>query len=333
MQVFTNENATVNALAEVGLSPEAEAWDDPLTYGRLAPDWDLDAYAEKRSQTLASFGWDEDGVLEMDMKLRNEALAKAWDGDEGLRLLFGSSLKDQLQLSQILCWTTFRDAERAESTRWSVLEGNLARYDGEALLGAARAAEPIGFESLELYRKVWMAVIASDPRHVETVWREAANQESRAALASALERWLREYPSVENGLSLTEHQALDAIRLGVSFPQEVFEAVEETEEIPFRRDWEFWQILKRLTLGERPLLRVESGQDFLCPPASLAWIQFHDQRLALTETGEAVLANACHAAECGLPERWLGGVRLDGRSRWHWDYARRRLTREPQIPV
>lgn len=158
--------------------------------------------------------------------------------------------------------------------------------------------------------------------------RQLGEAREHVTLAAAMERWLQELPSWENGLSITENQILDAVRLGVVFPQEIFEAVEETESAPFRTNWEFWQILARLTRGDTSLLRTQFERPFLCPPTDLAWVTFHDQKLELTETGRSALEGRIRGPQLRLPERWWGGTLIDGTNDWYWDYGRRAVVQE-----
>ena len=333
MRIFTNEDAIVNGLARADASQEAVAWRDPLAFGRLAPESDLNAFGTARAELFACLGWDEREVLEGDFRFRNRALTEAVEDGQEIRLLFGGSLRDQLQLSQILHWFSLQPVVALESVRMMVIDGPLSVFEDGALLEIAKEGDSVDDGALEAYRAVWSAVTSDDPRNAEQVFRLLRKSREQLTLASAVERWLQELPSCENGLSITECQILDAVRLEVHFPQDLFEVVEETESAPFRTNWEFWQILAGLTSGPRPLLRVAGGRRFLCPPKDLAWIDFHDQRLELTETGQSILEGKTRYPDVGMPERWLGGTRLIAANPWFWDYQRSTVIRQPEPAI
>ncbi|MDQ8201685.1 hypothetical protein [Pelagicoccus sp. SDUM812003] len=334
MRVFTNEAATVNALRRADERLLVESWDDPLAFGRLFSALDLDAYATSRAQVFSAAGWDEDGVAEADLMLRNEALKEALESGEDIYLLFGGSLLDQLQLSQILFWLSFHSERALKQVRVMVIDGPLCVFEEGALLEVAREGEALDFPMLDAYRSAWMAVTAPDVSHVEFAYRRLQSG-PWSSLCAALERWLQELPSSENGLSISQCQILDAVRLGIGFPQELFEAVDQTEAASFRTNWEFWQLLDHLCSGQDPLLAVAGGRPFLCPPRALAWIPFHDQKLELTERGRALLDGRGHLMDGEVVERWLGGVRISEESRRFWDYATRAVVsqRRPTVPT
>lgn len=327
MRIFTNEASTVNALARADDRVEAVAWDDFLSFGRLSSSMDPAEYARARAEVYASLGWDEDNVVAADLALRNRELEEALACGEDIHLLFGGSLRDQLQLAQILFLLSSSSDQALKQVSVMVIDGPLSVFDDGALLEVAKEGELLDFPLLDVYRSAWMAVTAPDVSHVEFAYRRLSGG-PYASLAAALERWLQELPSSENGLSITQIQILDTVRLGVGFPQEVFEAVQETEAVPFRVNWEFWQELNLLCSGEDPLMQTTTGTNFICPPRDLAWIPFHDQKFELTERGLAVLEGRIHLSSGSFQARWLGGARIDGGSRWFWDYGQKAIVTE-----
>lgn len=328
MRIFTNESFTVNALVRADDRLEPVAWSDPLVIGRLPAAADFAVYAAERAKVLEAFHWDDFASLEADFNLRFAALEGALSSGEDIYLLFGGSLKDQLQLAQILCWMSYRSEKTIAQTRIVVVDGQLSIFEDGALLEVAKEGERLDFTMLEAYRSAWLAVTSSDPSFVEFTFRRLTEKREQLALAAALERWLQELPSVDNGLSVSECQLLDSIRLGVQSPRELFEVVEETEAAPFRTDWEFWQLIDRLATGESPAIQMKSGDAFLCPPKDLAWDAFYAQELELTDIGERLLNGTLHNSQRSQPEYWLGGVRIAEGSDWFWDYSSQSIRRE-----
>lgn len=325
MLAFTNSDATANALRRLGLAESAVAWSDPLHMGRVPMQWDPDAFGAERAAVYAEFGWDEDGVAEQDFQLRHESLRQAGASDEPVQLVFGPGLRDQLQLSQIVAWLSVATPGLAARLRLALAEAATEDLDDGQLAETWRRAREATFEEIEAYRSCWLAFVSADPCYLEAFFRRSAKSGATPLLADALHRLLREYPCAESGLSLSEGQILDAVRLGVTAPRDLYAVCQETEAYPFLSDWDFWLYLERLAEGPCPALRVEGGQGFLCPPKALAWEAFDAQRLQLTEEGLAALRG--ERGWQGPGSRWIGGVRVDGRNRWLWDYESGSLIR------
>lgn len=320
MRIFTNDVATANALERADSRVVAVAWQDPLTFGRLIAGNDLDAFATARSFAYAGAHWDEDNVVEEDLKLRNAELRAGFESESEVYLLFGGSLAEQLGLAQILGWLSERPINEQAKARLMLVDGPLTVFDDGALFEIAKAGEVVPAGTHAIYAVAWDAVSGADPFEVEAAM-ERASSEGLSSLATGLGRWLRELPSVENGLSISQMQVLDAVRLGVGDPRELFRLVEATEATPFRIDWEFWALLDGLCAGEDPLLRVVSGGSFLCPPRDLKFEAFDAQILELTERGRAVLEGRSNFLSGSFAERWLGGAKIDSESGLFWDYA------------
>ncbi len=324
MRIFTNEVATVNALERADDRVKAFAWQDPLAFGRLVAGNDLEAFANARSFAYAAAHWDEDNIVEEDFKHRNFELSTAFESGEDVCLLFGGNLTDQLQLAQILGWLSERPIQEQARAKLMQVDGPLSVFGDGALLEIAKVAETVPAGVHAIYAITWDAVSGADPTAVGDAL-DRASSEGLASLAAGLTRWLQELPSLENGLSITQLQTLDAVRLGVSEPRALFAAVQETEAVPFRINWEFWSVLDGLCSGADPLLKTVSGKPFLCPPRDLAFEAFDAQVLELTERGQGLLEGRGNYLAGSFPERWLGGYKVDAESSVFWDYASRRI--------
>ncbi len=325
MRIFTNEEATVNALVRADARLDPVAWNDPLAFGRLPLAADLSVYVAERARILEAVYWDDFESVEGDFKLRNESLERAFESGVDVHLIFGGSLRDQLQLAQILCWVSYRSEKVADCIRLMVVDGPLSIFDDGALLEVTREGERLDSATLEAYQSAWLAVTSPDPSHVARLYHRLRDDGQQLALVAALERWLQELPSVDNGLSVSECQILDAVRLGVRAPRALFDAVQETEAAIFRNNWEFWQLIDMLASGDDPALRASGGNAFICPPRDLEWIDFHEQELELTESGSRLLGGSLHNSQRASPERWLGGACIKSSSEWFWDYGAREI--------
>ncbi|MEM9159377.1 MAG: hypothetical protein AAGB46_10035 [Verrucomicrobiota bacterium] len=326
MIVFTSSDAAVNALTRLRLRDRSVAWSDPLYMGMVSPHWDLGAFASARAVAHRSFGWDEDKLVEKDFSLRNEFLQEAVSGEEEVALLFGPGVGDQLNLAHLLAWVTTHAAGVLQRTRLATSERNLDLLTDEEIGDLLAGAGEIFAAAADQYRGAWAAYVSPDPQFLENYLYQAADSPYSGKALNAVKRVLREYPSSENGLSLTEGQILDCLRLGLESPRELYEAYSQTEEHCYLRNWDFWAYLDRLAGGEKPLIETESGTPFLCPPKALAWDLFYGQKLRLTDWGSSVL-NGDAMTLCA-EGRWIGGVQLEAGAMWYWDYPRESLTRE-----
>lgn len=91
-----------------------------------------------------------------------------------------------------------------------------------ALLDSASQATP---NEMAVYHSLWTAFISKEPKELEECYRNIDPGWPR----NALFRLLREYPSLENGLSLTKCQILDSIELGISSPRSLYDRCFEVE--------------------------------------------------------------------------------------------------------
>ena len=137
-------------------------------------------------------------------------------------------------------------------------------------------------------------------------------------LGNALLRFLAEYPSTINGLTQTEHLALEALVAAPSQADALFAGIQSHEARPFMGDSTFFDILQRLAAARVPLVTIEAG------PGDG---DMRLRRVALTPAGRDVLARkADHVGLNGI-DVWRGGVHLTGSdtSQWRWDSRRETL--------
>jgi hypothetical protein len=143
-------------------------------------------------------------------------------------------------------------------------------------------------------------------------------------MAPALARHLRELPSIENGLSLTqqltlralsEKGAMSAVRLFGSYTNDY-------EPLPFLGDTGYWIVLRALANADEPAIRIDGPAN--APNASIAQCD-----VALTAFGERLLRNEADWLRTNTIERSVGGVRIDSRepSSWRFDHASGRVVR------
>jgi hypothetical protein len=184
----------------------------------------------------------------------------------------------------------------------------LGHLTGEQLASLANSCSPVLEPEFVLASAAWNAFTSSVPTAIELVI--AGDTSALPFLAPALRRHLEQFPSVENGLSRTEQQALSVLRDRGPLPAlKLFFAVQQFEDPLFMGDLSFFAILRELASGNFPLLEMDS--------AGL---------VKLTEVGSRVLQLQDDHIRLNGINRWLGGVHLTSTdSVWRWDTARKSM--------
>lgn len=136
-------------------------------------------------------------------------------------------------------------------------------------------------------------------------------------MAPALHRHLRELPSIENGLSLTQNLVLQVLSEGGTCTlNEVFYRLSrDLEPLPWMGDWGLMRTVDAmLQVTEAPFTR------FMPATAKGAF----DQQLAITKMGRAVLRGERDWLALNPPSCWVGGVHIrTGYPTWRWNEAHR----------
>jgi hypothetical protein len=305
----TNGSAISPLMRAAGIVGPIVPWDDVLHEGPVRAGLNVAAMREARADFLASCGSASRDEILRSLSARDASLEAAtrpgWihaDHVDEIVLWFEHDLYDQLQILQIL-------------DRLPIDGGPaLTAVPGDDYLGhqpASRFAElfasrrDVSSSQRIAARDAWDAFRSADPRAIVDVIQRVTDLPH---LPAALRRHLQQFPSVRNGLSRTEQQALEAVARGLSRVRDVFiQANHKSEEAMFMGDAAFLFHLRGLTQGPRPLVRSTS-------PLTL------DDDLALTDDGRRVLAgDADRVTLCGI-DRWLGGVHLRGRGPvWRWN--------------
>jgi hypothetical protein len=136
-------------------------------------------------------------------------------------------------------------------------------------------------------------------------------------LTPALDRHLRELPSLGNGLSLTEHLTLQMLDERPMTIGELFQTLYAGREpLPFLGDNMYLHIVTEMGRAAQAVFTRE--------PAERPF----RARLSITDVGRDVLTGATDWLSLLPPPRWVGGVRIDGHGpNWRWDEAQRVVVR------
>jgi hypothetical protein len=311
---ITNGDCAAGRIAATGVEGEIIPWRDVLHEGPVHADLHLADLSDTRARFIAESGWGAVEDVVADFEARDRALERFRDHDEVV-LWFEHDLYDQLQLLQLLEWLGARDPGATRITLVCEAEylGPMPVDRARELFAARRAVTGAQFE---LARAAWHAFCSADPTPIEAL--VAGDTSDLPFVAGALRRHLEQFPSVENGLSRSERQALGAIAGGCRTIREAFRAAHHAVEDPiFLGDSVFAWYLEGLAAGRAPLVRFGSER-----ASGL------DREVALTETGEAVHGGREDRVRANGIDRWLGGVHLAGdEAEWRWDAGAGRLRR------
>jgi hypothetical protein len=319
---LTNGTAIIPGMREAGVDGAIVPWDDVLHEGPVPLGLNVAAMRERRADFLAGCGWgkaeaisrvlaDRDRAVENAATRLDSARADSRTRVDEIVLWFEFDLFDQLQLLQILERLPLDGTPRVTAVPDDEYLGHLS---------VARLAEifaerrDVSSAERVAARDGWTAFRSPDPRAVvEALPRVTVLRH----LPPALLRHLEQFPSIENGLSRTEQQALQAVAAGIWRVRDVYVRSHLNQEAAvFMGDAAFLVHIGTLLRPPRPLLGTSRG--------SLSLTM--DDDLALTEDGAQVLAGTLdRVRDCGI-DRWLGGVRLSGAgAMWRWDKRREQV--------
>lgn len=125
---------------------------------------------------------------------------------------------------------------------------------------------------------------------------------------------------MENGLSRSERQILEAVAQTLQNFSEIFRGVANREHRVFCGDSIMADYIQRMSDCETPLITYQSGDRIVAPRFDGDTKAFRNAEMALTEAGRQVLGCEKDWIAMGGSDRWLGGVHLAGSAAtWRWD--------------
>ena len=316
---LTNGKAIIPAMRNAGVPGTIVPWDDVLHEGPVPEGLGPAALRDRRAEFLAGSGWESFVSMQRDLLARDTALEQAMKGPlasppgravDEIVLWLEHDLYDQLHRLQILDRVPLDGTPRISAVPDDDYLGLLPQERFAGLFDARR--EVTSAERIAA-RDGWTAFRASDPSRVlEVLPRVTVLRHTE----SAFRRHLEQFPSVDNGLSRTERQALEAIATSTMVANDLFvESHIRREEAFFFGDLGFLSHVGTLLRPPVPLIATErGGRDLRL-----------DDRVSLTDAGREVLeGRADRVRLCGI-DRWLGGVQLAGTGPvWRWDAERGR---------
>jgi hypothetical protein len=315
-----NGDCAADQLRESGVPGTITITADVLHEGPAPAGVPPERWRKIRARYLAESGYDDYERCLATLTEWDRTMERAEEYEEVV-LWFEHDLFDQLLLIRTLDWFADRSLGRTALSLICIGEfPGVEPFHGLGQLSPAQMASlvpgrrPVNEAQKLLARDAWRAFCAPDPRGLEDLLRRDTSP--LPFLAGALRRHLEEFPSVRNGLSRTEHQALLGAAAGHGTFEKLFRATQRMEERVFLGDSSFLRNLRVLASGPRPLLRLEPASN-----GSLRSIG-----ISLTATAWDVLESRDDWVHIQGIDRWLGGVHLQGgEALWRWDGEEGRL--------
>jgi hypothetical protein len=283
----------------------------------------LNALSKQRARFISERGWGDFAHVSGDFAERDRVIQHLDYFDEVV-LWFEDDLYDQLQLIQLLDFFS-RGSPRKKKLTLIQVDGYIPPLSSAKLLELDAARARVTPEQYSLGQKAWKAFGSDDPSGILRLLGESLS--ALPYLAFALWRHLEEFPSVANGLSRSEREALTAVEQGHSTPVAAFMEVATKQESIFLGDIIFYSYLERLSGKKNPLLTWASGGAVVSPTAENSR-EFVKRELKVTPLGRDVLAGKKNWQEINTKSRWLGGVEIEpGAKGWRWDPDERVIVR------
>jgi len=310
-------------MAGAGLARPDVVWRDALHEGPVYGS-DVVALAALRARFIADSGWAAHDEVCTQFEARDRLFSRALRDADEIVLWFEHDLYDQLQRLQVI-ERAAQATSRCCTISEAQVEGYLSEADPAALQAGFARRLPVQPATLAQCARAWHAFTGADPAALEAFLDE--DLDGSPHLGAAIRRWREEFPGLQDGVSRTERQVLDALARGVFRTRDLFaSACQHAESARFVGDTVFASILCRMAGGARPLLSHPDQRAVTMPDSAVASRVFWNDALLITRNGRDVLGGSANWM-VWAPARWLGGVLLHGREGWRWDPASNRLQR------
>ena len=293
---ITNGDAAVDLMRQANIPGEFLPWQDVLHEGPVPGGLSLKELSTIRAWYIAKQGWASECEALKTFQLRDNTIFSFSDYDQVI-LWFENDLYDQLQLIQILDWLVKHDWGKTKITIICE-DGYWGLLSSKEFIRLQQTAKPVTSDQVILAEKAWNAFCAKTPEQLIGMLDEPT--EALPFLHNAFSRLFEEYPSIKNGLSRTEQQALELVKSGISNPIELFNHSQAMEDHAFIGDTVFWTKLKQLMTCDTPLLNVSEGV--------LSQGKIHRQKITITQAGDEVLTGRGNFLKITHLDHWLGGV-------------------------
>jgi hypothetical protein len=310
---ITDGESVAGTLRESSVPGIVSTYGDLMYEGPAPAGLDAEAWRETRAGFIAQSGYATLDEARQYLKACEETLAE-FPQHEEVVIWLDHRLSDQLILIKVLDWFSRQDLGGVKlsliCTDAYVALGALTATELEPLLSTRVPVDQLQYHTAQA---AWHAFTSADPTAIERFIE--GDTSALPFIATALRRHLEQFPSVDNGLSRTERQALSVLCQSVSIPGgPLFVHVQRHEEAVFMGDLDFYRLIANLSCARHPLVHTSDTP------------QHRLGNVAITETGRDVLAGRADHVALNRIDRWLGGVHLKGdEAAWRWDRPSRRL--------
>jgi hypothetical protein len=306
---ITDGESVAGTLRESAIPGVVSVYGDMMYEGPAPAGLESEKWLDTRTRFMVDADYASAEEARQYLKDCEDALA-AFSQHEEVLIWLDPRLSDQLILIKVLDWFSRRDLHGVKLSLISIERyPGIDRFVGLGQLTASQLEQlvdkrvPIGEAQFRTAQTAWNAFTSPDPTEIERFI--ASDTSALPFVASALRRHLEQFPSVDNGLSRTERQALSVLKQRGPIPRaQLFVAVACLEEKVFMGDSSFFRLLEELCEARHPLLAIA------------------DDHIEITETGRKVLEGRADHVRLNGIDRWLGGVHLkDDGGVWRWDGA------------
>ena len=308
-------------LREAGFNGEFLEYSNPFCQG---PVLDAPDFLQQRARFLAGAYGPIMGFTEAESLAELEQAERSLEAaheHERVVLWFEHDSYDQLVLAR--CLASFANGARPAHLEMICIDRHpsVTRFIGLGQLKPAELAllwpvrKPVTNRQLDLGVAVWAALRNPEPLDLAVI--AGTGTPALPIAAPALRRHLQDLPSAKDGLSMTQRLVLDLLREKPATIAQLFAALMQGREpLPFLGDLMFLHVVEQMALGKLAVIRIKA----------------HEKRFArlvtITRTGHEVLLGRIDYLSLAPPERWVGGVVVDGR--WRWDENTGSLAEPPR---
>jgi hypothetical protein len=316
---ITDGESVAGTLRKSGIPGHVAVYGDLMYEGPAPAGLDTEAWREARARFHAEDGYRTLEEARQYVKAFEDTLT-AFSQHEEVVIWLSHTLSNQLILIKVLDWFSRQDLGAVKlslvcvgSYRGMDRFVGLGQLHTNQLVSLADTRLPVGETQYRTARAAWNAFTSPDPNEIERFI--ATDTSALPFIAASLRRHLEQFPSVDNGLSRTERQALSVLRdRGSLSGPGLFVAVRDLEEQVFMGAESFYKIVADLSGVRRPLVQISDT------------LQHRLGDVIITDTGRKVLEGCADHIDLNGIDRWLGGVHLKGKkAAWRWDRASERI--------
>ncbi len=309
----------MHKLAVAGFDGDFLSFADPYVQGPVPATDSLEEFIALRAGFLASAGFVSEEVARTRLTQDYAGLGRSQDY---ARVCIWSEhdSHDQLILARLLHFF-HQAAQRPTRLRLLCVTHfpGVKRFNGIGQLPPAALRvlwaqfADVTPPQLSLGHRAWATVTAPSPEALRDLI--AGGTPDLPTLAPALRRHAQELPSVENGLSLTQHLTLQILadKGGMNAARLFGWYTHHYEPLPFLGDSGYWSVLSGLAETRHPALHLDRQGS-----------QPKDWRVSLTPVGKQLLNRQADWLALNAVFRWIGGVSIDGQATSTWRFDRER---------